>query len=187
MKQIFLLLPAVAVLIVFTVSYGYGQEAQTQPPAQNAQAGAQMGDLIRELNLTPEQREQIRAIRQQSKDERAAINASLKETRRALTEALDADNPDEALVERRMRDLAAAQAAAMRMSIENEIKIRRVLTIEQRNTLRVLRQQAANQRRDRIMNSERERRREERILQNQRNGLGPLFPGQRVQRRRPRL
>jgi hypothetical protein len=103
---------------------------------------------------------------------------------------LDSDNPDESVVEQRVRDVAAAQAAAMRMRILTEIRIRRVLTAEQRNILRSLQKQAREFRRERLLNNrdERQKLRDERSrsLQNQRDGLGPLLP-RRQNPRRPRL
>lgn len=158
--------------------------------AQNADQPAtapepqQGGDLIRQLNLTPEQREQIRSIRQGNQAERQEINQRLRETNRALDEALDSDAPDEALIEQRLRDVAAAQTAAMRIRISTEIKVRRVLTAEQRTLLRSLQHQALElQRERRLNNPEVQRKREERTLQN-RNGLGPLL--RRDNPRRPR-
>jgi Spy/CpxP family protein refolding chaperone len=164
-----------------------GQTVQQQP-APETQQGATGGDPIRQLNLTPEQREQIRSIREQNKTERAAITGRLQETNRALEETLNSENPDEAVVEQRVHDVAAAQAAAMRMRILTEIRIRRVLTPEQRTLLRSLQQQAKEIRRERLLVTpeERQQRREERGLQNQRNGIGPLFP-RRENQRRPRL
>ena len=135
---------------------------------------------------TPEQREQIRAIRERNKDERAAINERLRDANRALEEVLNSENPDEAVVEQRVRDVAAAQAAVMRMRILTEIRIRRVLTREQRNILRSLQQQAQELRRERQLDNAEERQRlrqERRGLQNQRNGLTPLFPRRNLQRR----
>ena len=177
-----------ALLAFVTASSAVGQEVQQQQ-SQVSQQGALDGDPIRQLNLTPEQREQIRSIREQNKEERAAINQRVREANRALEEALDADNPDESVVEQRMRDLAGAQAAAFRMRIFTEVRIRRVLTLEQRNILRNLRQQARELRRERLLNGPdaRQRRRQERspALQNQRNGLGPLQP-RRDLRRQPR-
>jgi Spy/CpxP family protein refolding chaperone len=165
----------------------HGQVAQQQPATPEPQQG---GDPIRQLNLTPEQREQIRSIREQNKTERAAINERLRESNRTLEEALNAENPDEALVEQRVREVAAAQAAAMRMRILTEIRIRRVLTPEQRVILRSLQRQAKDIRRERLLANpdERQRRQEERsrALQNQPNGLGPIFP-RRQNPRRPRL
>jgi Spy/CpxP family protein refolding chaperone len=176
----------VALVFLAAVPVTHGQAAQQQPATPEPQQG---GDPIRQLNLTPEQREQIRSIREQNKTERAAINERLSESSRTLEEALNAENPEEALVEQRVREVAAAQAAAMRMRILTEIRIRRVLTPEQRVILRSLQQQAKDIRRERLLaNPERQRRQEERsrVLQNQRNGLGPIFP-RRQNPRRPRL
>jgi Spy/CpxP family protein refolding chaperone len=182
------ILALLALLVFVVASPAFGQEVQQQQPQGSQQAGS-AGDPIRQLNLTPEQREQIRSIREQSKEERAGINQRVREANRALEEALDADNPDEAIVEERMHDLAGAQASAMRMRILTEVRIRRVLTLEQRNLLRTLRQQAQEFRRERLLNEPdaRQRRREERSpTQNQRNGLRPLFRRRDLQRR-PRL
>ncbi|HUS10078.1 MAG TPA: periplasmic heavy metal sensor [Pyrinomonadaceae bacterium] len=165
-------------------------QTTTQPTATvEAQRRAFGDDAIQQLNLTPEQREQIRSIREDNKVERAALNQQLREANRALEEALNSDNPDEASVEKRLHDVSAAQFAATRMRVLTEIRIRRVLTAEQRNILRSLQQQARETRRERLqVNSEaRQKRREERsrALQNQRNGLGPLLR-RRENQRRPR-
>jgi Spy/CpxP family protein refolding chaperone len=190
MKHSLPLLTSLAVLTVFiTVSSLHGQTAEQQSAPQVSQQGGFSADPVRQLNLSPEQRQQIRSIREQNKTERAAISERVVQANRALEEALDSEQPDEAAVEQHMRDLASAQAASMRMRILTEVKIRRVLTSEQRNILRNLRQQAQQMRRDRRLNGieEREKRREERSLrlQNQRNGVGPFFP-RRNRQRRPR-
>jgi Spy/CpxP family protein refolding chaperone len=180
--QILVLVTALLVLLGSpTVT---AQQQQTQMPESQQQAPV---DPILQLNLSPEQREKIRTIREQTRTERAAINQRIRETNLALENALDADNPDEAVVEQRMRDVAAAQAASMRMRILTEVKIRRVLTVEQLGILRTLRQQAREERRDRMLdNSGRQRRQGiegSRSMQNQRNGVGPLFPRRGLQRK----
>lgn len=158
------------------------QEQSTAPEPQQANTG---GDPIRQLNLSPEQREEIRSIRQSNKEERAAINQRLRAANQALEAELDADKPDEAVVEQRMREVGAAQAAAMRMRILTEVRIRRVLTVEQLRILRNLRQQARQTERGRIR-EERQQQRRQTVdgangLQNQRNE-----PGQQLFRRRVR-
>lgn len=172
-----------ALLLVVSVSSAPAQAVQPgqpeHPPSgpQHRQFG---GDPIRQLNLTPEQREQIRTIREQSKEERGRINERLRETNRALEAALDSDNPDETAVEQRAREVMAAQAAAMRLRVLTEVNIRRVLTVEQKTLLRTLREQAQEQRRERQMDRSdlRDRRRHQRTLrmQNRRDGVGPLVP-----------
>jgi Spy/CpxP family protein refolding chaperone len=180
--QILVLVTALLVLLGAPVVAA--QQQQTQVPESQQQAAA---DPILQLNLSPEQRERIRTIREQTKVERVAINERLRESNQALETALDADNPDEALVEQGMRDVAAAQAASMRMRILTEVKIRRVLTLEQLGILRTLRQQARDARRNRLLdNSDRQRRQDiegSRSMQNQRNRVGPLFPRRALQRR----
>jgi Spy/CpxP family protein refolding chaperone len=187
MKHTGQILALLAVLVFFIAAPSVcGQSAQPEPASPVPQQPGVGSDPIRELNLSPEQREQIRTIRQQSQAERAAINERVREANRALEAVLDSDNPDEAAVEQRLREVAAAQAAAMRMRILTEVRIRRVLTSEQRTLLRALRQQANQLRRERLLNSPdgRPRLREEQpSLQNQRNGIGPLFPRRDAQRR----
>ena len=152
------------------------QSAQQPSAAPEPQRG---GDLIRQLNLTPEQREQIRSIRVNNSSERAAIKNHLDDANRALEDELNSESPDEALVEQRLREVASAQAAATRMRILTEIRIRRVLTSEQRKLLRALQLEAQQSRRERRLDNavQRQERRDTRTRGlNQRNGLGPILP-----------
>ena len=183
-KGAILSLVAATSVLVSAPSHSVAYQQQ-QPNSQQRPPG---DDPIRELNLSPEQREQIRAIRQQLQGERAAITQRLRETNQALEAALDADNPDESVVEQRLREVAAAQAAATHMRVLSEVRIRRVLTPEQLTTLRTLRQNARSVRRER-QRENMEMRRQERVdrqrgLPKQRNGLRPLFPGRSDQQRR---
>jgi Spy/CpxP family protein refolding chaperone len=108
-----------------------------------------------------------------------SIKNHLDDANRALEDALNSETPDEALVEQRLRELAAAQAAAMRMRILTEIRIRRVLTSEQRKLLRALQLEAQQSRRERRLDNavqRQERRDARRPGLNQRNGLAPILP-----------
>ena len=98
-------------------------------------------DPIEQLRLAPEQRQRIRLILEENKDERQSINRRVREANVALDQALDADRTDENVIEQRINDLATAQAAQMRLRIHTEMKIRRELTPDQLATLRRLRLQ----------------------------------------------
>ena len=140
--------------------------AQTQD--SNSQSSPAQ-DPIAQLNLTPEQRQQIRGIREQNKEERASVNRRLRETKLALEQALDADTPNESLIEQRAREAGEAESASIRLRALTESRIRRVLTVEQVKTLRGLRAQAQQFRREqRLENQANPLRR--RAL-NQRNGV----------------
>jgi Spy/CpxP family protein refolding chaperone len=98
-------------------------------------------DPIQQLNLTPEQRQRIRVLGEQTREERQLTNRRLREANIALDQAVDAQPIDENLVEQRVNELAAAQAAQIRMRIHMELRIRRLLNPEQLATLRRLRLQ----------------------------------------------
>jgi Spy/CpxP family protein refolding chaperone len=98
-------------------------------------------DPIEQLRLTPDQRQAVRRIMAESRDERQSTNRRLREAHVALDQALDAEPADENLVEQRINELATAQAAQLRMRIHTEMKIRRILRPEQLATLRRLRLQ----------------------------------------------
>ena len=116
--------------------------AQQEPPVTS--------DPIEQLRLTPDQRQSIRRIVAENRDERQATNQRVREANIALDQALDTDPPDENLIEQRINELAAAQSAQLRLRIHAEIKIRRILRPEQIATLRRLRLQVRD-----VMNPQR--------------------------------
>jgi Spy/CpxP family protein refolding chaperone len=141
-----------AVLIITCAGFTYAQDLAPPPP-----------DPILQLRLTPDQRQRVRMILEENKTERQSTNRRVREANVALDQALDAEPTDENLIEQRINDLAAAQAAQTRMRIHTEMKIRRELTPEQLTTLRRLRLQV----RDFV------------------NGQRPLNPQRRNIRRQP--
>lgn len=104
-------------------------------------------NLLMRLNLTPEQLQQLREIRRQSEPEARALGRRLNLARRALDDAIYADALNEAVFEERAREVAAAQAALVRLRALTELRVRRVLTPEQLQAFRGLRQQARRRQR----------------------------------------
>ena len=111
--------------------------------AANAQDGPlpPVEDSINQLHLTPEQRQRIRTLFEENKTERQTTNRRVREAQISLTQALDAEPIDESAIDQRVNELAAAQAAQMRMRIRIELKIRRELSPEQLAIWRTLRLQ----------------------------------------------
>ena len=118
------------ILLLFLTMTGSAFAMQDPPP-----------DPIEQLHLTPEQRQRIRGILEQNKLERQSTNRRVREANVALDQALDANPVDEAIVEQRVNELAAAQTAQLRMRIQIELRIRRELRPEQLAMLRQLRLQ----------------------------------------------
>jgi Spy/CpxP family protein refolding chaperone len=109
-----------AVLLFAMPLSGYAQDLPPSNP-----------DPIQQLRLTPEQRQRIRMILAENKDERQMTNRRVREANFVLEQALDAESPDENVIDQRINELAAAQAAQTRMRIRMELKIRRELRPEQ--------------------------------------------------------
>ena len=126
-----LILVLAAVLLLTGITSTHAQELAPPTP-----------DPIEQLRLTPEQQQHIRLIFEENKNERQQINRRVREANVALDQALDADPTNEAVLDQRLNELAAAQAAQLRMRIQTEVKIRRELRSEQLVTLRRLRLQA---------------------------------------------
>ncbi len=124
-----------AILFLFLAAISSNARVLQDPDA------TQPVDPISQLRLTPEQRQKIRMIAQQTKDERQTTNRRVREANIALDQALDMKPTDENLIEQRINELAAAQTAQLRMRIQMELRIRRELDPEQLATLRRLRLQ----------------------------------------------
>jgi Spy/CpxP family protein refolding chaperone len=135
-----LTLPVVLLLISLTTIVS--AQAPQDPP-QNVPP-AETPDVSQQLRLSPDQVRRIREIQRDTKDERAAIGIRMRQANRALNEALDADALDENLVEQRLQDFAAAQTAQLRMRIQTELRIRRLLNPTQLARWRDLRLQAGD-------------------------------------------
>jgi Spy/CpxP family protein refolding chaperone len=140
-----------------------GAPAQQQapaPPAESQQEQPQQSnqsqvELMRALNLTPEQRAQIAQIRQETEGQARQVNVRLRRARRALEQAIYAGQADESVIQQRAREVADAEAARVQMRADAELKVRRVLNSEQLATFRQLRRQAqlARQRQDALGNA----------------------------------
>jgi Spy/CpxP family protein refolding chaperone len=97
---------------------------------------------MQQLNLTPEQRAQLREIRNQDEPETRALTRRMRLARRALEEAIYSDASNEELIQQRTHELSDAQAALVQHRAATELKVRRILTNEQLQSFRNLRQEA---------------------------------------------
>lgn len=160
-----------------------GQQNPAEGPQTQMNQAGPPNDPIRQLNLTVDQAAKIRAIREGGREERAALNRRFRQAQQALDDAIEADNASEALIEQRARELAEAQVAVTRMRALTELRIRRVMTPEQLDKLRALRQQALTFREQRQNRANDQARPRERI-QRRRDALqgeGTFRPGIRPQ------
>ena len=108
MTSIFRIALPVIALLLFA---GATVNGQSQEPPTDAPERREAPDLLGRLRLTPDQLQRIRGIQRDMKDERAAVGQRLRESNRALEDALDAESVDEQVIEQRIQAVNAAQNA----------------------------------------------------------------------------
>jgi Spy/CpxP family protein refolding chaperone len=150
MKHIFTKQTAATAAMLFILLLALSStQVLAQNPVDSQQGdqaqGNQDSDWRTALNLTPDQMAKIRSIREQNKVDGQIIRRRVNQAQRALDQAIYSDNVDEAEIDQRARELAEAQAAEVRMRAMTELNIRRVLTPEQLNTFRLIRQERIRQ------------------------------------------
>ena len=171
MKSFVRLTLPLIVLLLSACSISYAQDPQSNSaPPQDAP------DLLGRLRLSPDQIQRIRLIQRDTKDERATIQQRLREANRALEESLDAENVDESVIDQRMQDVNAAQNAQLRLRIQTELRIRRILNPEQRAMLKDIRVRAGD-----LIRAQQDRR----ALRPEANGLRPNGNGALPRRNDP--
>jgi Spy/CpxP family protein refolding chaperone len=140
-------------LIVFLLSFVFpafssavtAQEPGMPPPSAADQNDKRGEPLFRQLNLSPEQIEQIRVINRETREQMRGVVQKQRDARRALDAAIYADNSSSAEVEQRAREFAEAQAAVSKLRARTEFRIRQILSAEQLARFRVLRRRAIEQ------------------------------------------
>lgn len=111
-----------------------GRGGSRQPGVGPAHGRGPMG-MLRGVDLTDAQREQIRAIVTEQRTGEDSMR-KLGELRRELHTAIFADTPDPARIEQLKGAIVEAEAAALAARIEHQLKIAQVLTPDQRAKVR---------------------------------------------------
>lgn len=115
-----------------------------QPPSGRGGRQGHMGPgpggpmaMLRGLDLTDAQREQIRALAEEQRKDGPPMQKA-GELRRELHAAIFADSPDHARIDQLEAAIAEAEATALSAHVEHQLKVAQVLTAEQRAKVREL-------------------------------------------------
>ncbi len=143
-----------AVLALATVGAALSQEGPPAPPAapeppfwMEADVADEVGPMIddpqlqEQLGLTNEQREKLRAIGRDAMKKSIQNRAALHVKQMELNELLEADTPDRAAVDKKLREITDLQATMLRSRVDTRLAFAGTLTPEQRTKLRTLARQ----------------------------------------------
>lgn len=95
--------------------------------------------VMRQLDLTRAQRDQLTALRDQQQKDRQAIGERMKIARQKLRDAMKADIPDEAAVKAAAGAIAAARGDQFALQARARAQMMKMLTPEQQTQLNDLR------------------------------------------------
>jgi Spy/CpxP family protein refolding chaperone len=97
--------------------------------------------LLEELNLKPEQIQQIRRINQARRPLMHEAQKRFHDANRALDQVIYAPSPNEADIQTKMKEVQLAQAEIIKIRTASEVAVSKVLTPEQLEKFRELREQ----------------------------------------------
>ncbi len=129
-------------VVLFTSASVLAQEA-TVPQGGQDQARRQNNpgaNILRQLGLSREQMQQIRQFNVRRQPMMDAAQRRFREANRRLDESIYADQLVETEVQERIKEVQLSQAELIRLRSMSELSIRKILTPDQLNKFRRLRQ-----------------------------------------------
>jgi Spy/CpxP family protein refolding chaperone len=127
---------AVAAIVVGLTAMWAMSDTTTQPPMRGHHGMGHVHALWSQLNLTPDQKTKIEAIKSAHKDRILAAGQDVMTKRHALFDAVTADKPDEAAIRKAADDLGKAIGNASVTASAIVAEVRPILTAEQIDTAR---------------------------------------------------
>ncbi|MGI8495926.1 MAG: Spy/CpxP family protein refolding chaperone [Pyrinomonadaceae bacterium] len=160
-----------------TVSFSKAQ-APEETPLQMDERNNSRPNLLRELDLSPRQIQQIRRLNQEKRPVMQEAQERFREAYRALDRAIYDDLENESEIQTRMKEVQAAQYEVVKNRVFTERAIRRILLPEQLTRFRELRGQFAGRNNARRPNNNNRRQRLKTIPNDQRRKPDRKRPGQ---------
>jgi Spy/CpxP family protein refolding chaperone len=102
--------------------------------------GMHEGGMVDELGLTEPQRQQMRALHTEARKAGIRARADLQLKRLELEELLEADEPNQAAIDKTIGELNDLRATAFKRRIDQRLAFHRLLTPEQRGKLKTFRE-----------------------------------------------
>lgn len=140
----------VGVLVLLSFAAAQAQRLQERPPKEVFRPQ----QILRELNLSKEQIQQIRRIHEERKQLMQAAQMRMRDANRSLDQAIYADNVNEEEIHTRLKEAQLAQAEVIKIRNMTELAVRKVLTAEQLARFRELRDQFMKRMEEQRMNDD---------------------------------
>jgi protein CpxP len=124
--------------------------AQPQPGRRFERLEERKGRLIEELNLSPQQQQQLEAIRQQRRGEIENLKQRMQQLRQEMDQLLSTNAP-ESSIRAKFTEIQAVKQKMAEVRFEQMLATREILTPEQRVKFRELMSRRRERRRPELM------------------------------------
>ncbi len=140
--NVLILLLTTAFILACTLVSVQAQTTTQQPQTQDATQSqtTQAPNLQTELGLTPDQIQKWRAMNQELRPQEIAGSVKVRQTKLALAEAMEAQNPNEDMIKQRAKELADAQSVMTQLQALRQARMLQILTPDQRVKLKEIRE-----------------------------------------------
>ena len=139
MKKIPHFIPLIiAVPILWLAASGHAQH-RPESGRPGDRPGLRAGNLAEHLDLTEEQREQIKSIRRETARKHIQQQADVRLARLDLKALMDTEQPDRKKIHTQLRKIAQLQGDMRISQVDQRLDIRQLLTPEQRQKAKKMR------------------------------------------------
>ncbi|MFV0388446.1 MAG: Spy/CpxP family protein refolding chaperone [Pyrinomonadaceae bacterium] len=132
-------------IILFATSVGLSQSSGEEKPRTDGKQNS----LRRYLDLTDAQVQSLREIKERSEDDERAARKKANAAKKALDEAIYDNETSIELVRQRANEVSKANAEVTRLQAEREFAVRQILTSEQLEKFRKLRNRMDSEKKER--------------------------------------
>ena len=139
-------LTVAAALLLASPAFAQNETRPEGPPPERRMAEDDRPNLLTELGLSQEQLQEIRRMNRARRPLMEEATSKLREANRALDMAIYADSLNESDVADRLRDFQLAQGEVAKLRFQGELELRKILTAEQLNKFRALRERFGRRR-----------------------------------------
>lgn len=124
---------------VFSTVRAQDETAPNDAPTQNLNQ-KRRPNLLAELDLSPDQVQQIRRLNREKQISRRDATQRLREANKTLDAAIYADNADETEIQEKLKAAQSAQAEVLKIRATTEFAVRKILTPAQLIKFREIRE-----------------------------------------------
>jgi len=149
MKKITVYLSIAVLLVAAQPAYGQSACEGGGMKMQKEGGGGKFHAILEEMDLKPEQREQLWEQRAENREKMKEVNAALREERRSLRKELQKSDSSEQLIQNIVSKMKELEGERIDRRVDNFLKMKEILTPEQFQKMCQMKKQAKHRKRGR--------------------------------------